>query len=181
MRSAQLGDTDAFNRLVETYQVLAYNVAYRTLGDRDDAADATQEAFLSAYRAIDGLRGGSFKSWLLRIVVNACYDLRRRERRRPAASMDKMVEDLGEAPWADDDAPDPEGVAISHQTLATIEHALAEIPEDQRVVITLVDMQGCSYEEAADVMSCAIGTVRSRLARGRARVRDLLVAEGNLS
>ena len=181
IRAAQLGDVDGFNRLVETYQALAYNVALRTLGGREDAADATQEAFLSAYRGIDGFRGGAFKSWLLRIVVNACYDLRRRERRRPATSMDSIVEELGEAPWADEDAPDPEDLAISQETLTTIERALAELPVDQRIVITLVDLQGCSYEEAADAMSCAIGTIRSRLARGRARFRDLLVAGGNLS
>ena len=179
IRSAQQGDVSAFNQLVERYQSLAYNVAYRTLGQAEDAADATQEAFLSAFRALADFRGGMFKSWLLRIVVNACYDARRRTQRRPSTSMDALVETFDEAPWPDPHAEDPEGTALSHETLATIAAALQQLPEEQRMAIVLVDIQGLSYEEAADVLSCAIGTIRSRLARGRARVRDLLVASGN--
>jgi RNA polymerase sigma factor (sigma-70 family) len=179
IRAAQQGDVSAFNQLVERYQTLAYNVAYRTLGHAEDAADATQEGFFSAFRALADFRGGSFKSWLLRIVVNACYDTRRRAQRRPSTSMDAMVEDYDEAPWPDPHAEDPEGTALSHEALANITAALQQLPEEQRMAIVLVDVQGLSYEEAADVLSCAIGTIRSRLARGRARVRELLVASGN--
>jgi RNA polymerase sigma-70 factor (ECF subfamily) len=181
VREAQRGDVDAFNRLVERYQTFVYNVAYRTLGQPEDAADATQEAFLSAYRHIRDFRGGSFKSWVARIVVNACLDARRTVRRRPATSMDAIVEELGEAPWADADAEDPERVALSHDTRVAIEAAMAELPAEQRVAVVLVDVQGLSYEEAADAMECALGTVRSRLARGRARLRELLLPDGNLS
>ena len=181
IRAAQQGDVSAFNQLVERYQGLAYNVAYRTLGHAEDAADATQEALLSAFRAIGDYRGGSFKGWLLRIVVNASYDARRRGRRRAASSMDAIVEELGEAPWADEHALDPADVVLSGETRRAIEQALDQLPDDQRIALVLVDMQSLSYEEAALAMDCPVGTIRSRLARARARVREHLVASGNLS
>ncbi|MPZ15857.1 MAG: sigma-70 family RNA polymerase sigma factor [Chloroflexi bacterium] len=179
--AARAGDADAFNHLVERYQSLAYSVACRTLADPEAAADATQEAFFSAFRAIAGFRGGSFQAWLLRIVVNACYDARRYANRRPATSMDRVIEEMGEAPWPDQHAVNPETAVLSQETLATLEGALAELPDEQRLAIVLVDIEGLTYEEAADVMGRPVGTVRSRLARGRARVRDILVATGNLS
>jgi RNA polymerase sigma factor (sigma-70 family) len=180
IRAAQAGDVDAFNSLVDAYQDMAYSVALRTLGHAEDAADATQEAFISAYRSIGGFRGGSFKAWLIRIVVNACYDLRRYTRRRPAASLDGLVEDVGDEPWVDERAEDPEAVVLSGEARVAIERALGALPEEQRLAIVLVDMQGLTYEEAAEALSCAVGTVRSRLARGRARARDELRASGNL-
>jgi len=180
VRAAQRGDAEAFDRLVDRYQAAAYGVAYRMVRNVEDSADATQDGFLSAYRAIGTFRGGSFRAWLLRIMLNACYDLRRHAARRPASSMDALVEDLGEAPWADASAADPEGAALSGEALAAIEGALAQLSEEQRAAVVLVDVQGLSYEEAAEAMACALGTVRSRLARGRARVRDLLIESGNL-
>jgi RNA polymerase sigma-70 factor (ECF subfamily) len=174
IRAAQRGDVEAFNSLVDAYQNVAYSVALRTLGHPEDAADATQEAFVSAFRSMSSFRGGSFKSWLIRIVVNACYDMRRYSRRRPSTSLDGIVDDAGEAPWVDDQTPNPEDVALSTEARATIERALAQLPEEQRMAIVLVDMQGLSYEEAAGALGCAVGTVRSRLARGRARARDEL-------
>jgi RNA polymerase sigma-70 factor (ECF subfamily) len=181
VRAAQNGDLQAFNLLVERYQTLAYNVAYRTLGHPEDAADATQDAFLSAFRAIRDFRGGSFRGWLLRIVVNACYDARRRGRRRPATSMDAIVEELGDAPWADEHAADPEEVVLTRELREAIERALDRLPDDQRIALVLVDVQSLSYDEAAEAMECPIGTIRSRLARARARLRDLLDESGNSS
>jgi RNA polymerase sigma-70 factor (ECF subfamily) len=177
---AQQGDADAFNRLVIRHQALAYNVALRIIRNAEDAADATQDAFLSAFRAIDGFHGGSFRAWLLRIVLNSCYDLKRHSMRRPATSMEAIVENLGEAPWGDERAVDPEAAALSGAALATIEAALDQLPEEQRAAVLLVDVEGLSYEEAADAMACPVGTVRSRLARGRARARDVLIESGNL-
>ncbi len=179
--AAQRGDLDAFNRLVDRHQLVAYNVALRTLHNAEDAADATQDAFLSAFRAIASFRGSSFRAWLLRIVLNACYDARRRSMRRPTTSMDALVEEGGELPWGDERAPDPEAMSLSRETRTTIEAALGALPEDQRLTIILVDIQGLGYEEAAHALDCPIGTVRSRLARGRARMRDELLASGNLS
>lgn len=182
--AAQEGDVGAFNQLVERHQSAAYNVAYRTLRNADDAADATQEAFLSAFRSIRSFRGGSFRAWLLRIVVNACYDVHRYARRRPATSMEAMLEERGDASphpartrgWGDPGAPDPEAAALSRETREAIEAAIALLPEDQRVAVVLVDIQGLSYEEAAEAMGSPVGTVRSRLARARARLRDELRA-----
>lgn len=181
IEAAQRGEVDAFNRLVERHQLAAYNLAYRTVRNVDDAADATQDAFLSAFRAIRSFHGTSFRSWLLRIVLNACYDARRRAARRPASSMDALAEEIGDLPWADERALDPESAALAAEIRVVIERALAALPEDQRLAIVLVDIQGLAYEEAAEALACPIGTVRSRLARGRARVRDELAASGNLS
>lgn len=180
IESAQAGNVEAFNRLVEQHQVVAYNLAYRTLRNVEDAADATQDAFLSAFRAIGSFHGASFRAWLLRIVLNACYDALRRTARRPASSMEALAEQVGELPWADERAPDPEASVLSGEARAAIERALAALPEDQRLAIVLVDVQGLAYDEAADTLDCPIGTVRSRLSRGRARVRDELLSSGNL-
>ena len=181
VEAAQRGDVAAFNHLVDAHQLVAYNLAYRTLRNSEDAADATQEAFLSAFRAIRSFHGTSFRAWLLRIVLNACFDARRRSMRRPSTSMDALVEEAGDVAWRDERAPDPEAAALSRETRTAIEAALAALPEDQRLAIVLVDIQGLDYQEAAQALACPIGTVRSRLARGRARVRDELLASGNLS
>ena len=178
--AARVGDLDAFQQLVERYQTAAYTVALHTLRDPDQAADATQDAFISAYRSISQQHGGSFRGWLMRIVVNACLDLRRREKRRPASSLEAMVEQIGEGPWADAADDNPENVVLSRETAAIIHAALAALPEEQRLTIVLVDVEGFTYEEAAQSLGCAVGTVRSRLARGRLKVRDLLVPQGNL-
>ncbi len=180
LRAARDGDQGAFQRLVECYEVAAFNVALQTLRNRDEAADATQDAFLSAYRAIKQFRGGSFRAWLMRIVVNACINIRRWEKRRPTASLDALVEQFGEAPWADASNNDPEGITLSRERYALIQIALSALPDEQRLAIVLVDGQGFSYEEAAQALGCAVGTVRSRLARGRVQVRDHLIKHGNL-
>ncbi|UCC75678.1 MAG: sigma-70 family RNA polymerase sigma factor, partial [Anaerolineales bacterium] len=106
--AARRGDTQAFNKLILTYQTLAYNVAYRTLHDPEAAADATQQAFISAFRALPKFRGGSFKAWLLRIVTNACYDQLRRAKRRPASSLDDMLVDPDHSSLLTDDTESPE-------------------------------------------------------------------------
>jgi RNA polymerase sigma-70 factor (ECF subfamily) len=181
LKAAREGDPVAFQRLIEVHEVSAFNVAFLTLRNRDEAADATQDALLSAYRGLAQFREGSFRAWLMRIVVNSCHDIRRRASRRPTTSLEAIVEEAGEAPWADPKAQDPESATMSKETQAAIHSALAALPEDQRMTIVLVDVQGFSYEEAAHALGCAVGTVRSRLARGRERARDLLQADGNLS
>jgi RNA polymerase sigma-70 factor (ECF subfamily) len=179
--SAQRGDVAAFNCLVERYQSAAYTVALRLLANPEDAADVTQDAFLSAYRSMGSFRGGSFRAWLLRIVVNAGHDLQRRRQRRPAASSEVIVGEADVEPWADPHVSDPESARRSEEARGASEQALAALPDEQRMAVVLVDMEGLSYEEAAESMDCAIGTIRSRLARARARLRDALVSQGNLS
>lgn len=179
---AQRGDLDAYNALVLHYQGLAYNVAYRIMGEGDSAADATQEAFISAYRALRQFRGGSFKAWLLRIVTNACYDEMRRRKRRPAASL--------EALYVEDEAPDdpslathadsPERFTERGELQQAIMDCLSSLPEDQRVVSVLLDVEGLSYEEVAQAVGVALGTVKSRISRSRARLRDCLQGFGEL-
>jgi len=180
VRRAQRGDVGAFNQLVLCYQQLAYNVAYRLLGDSDAAADVTQDAFTSAYQAIRGFRGGSFRAWLLRIVSNGCYDYLRSRQRHPTASLDALS-DEEESPTAfRDPGETPEDAALRHELLAHIQQGLLTLPVDQRVAVVLYDVQGLSYEEIAEVTRASLGTVKSRLSRGRAHLRAFLVRSGEL-
>lgn len=180
LEAAQRGEAAAFNELVLIYQTAVYNVALRTIGHAEDAADATQETFLSAYRAIGDFRGGSFKAWLLRIAVNTCYDLLRRRQRRPSTSLDVMVEESGEQTSFADRQVGPERAALAAETVSVVEQGLATLPDDQRVIVVLCDIQGLSYEEAAEAEGVALGTVKSRLSRARARLRQFLVERGEL-
>ncbi len=170
------GDVDAFNRLVLEYQELAYNVAYRILGDEERAMDATQDAFLRGFRALYQFRGGSFKAWLLRIVTNCAYDLLRVRQRRPTTPIDDILEDDEHSLLVVDPAEGPEDRVEALEFDAAIERALQVLPVDQRTVLILSDVQGLSYEEIAEVTLVSLGTVKSRLSRARAKVRDYLLA-----
>jgi RNA polymerase sigma-70 factor (ECF subfamily) len=178
--AARRGDTQAFNKLILTYQTLAYNVAYRTLHDPEAAADATQQAFISAFRALPKFRGGSFKAWLLRIVTNACYDQLRRAKRRPASSLDDMLVDPDHSALLTDEAESPEEHAERQDLGYAIQKGLDELPPDQRMTLVLSDIQGFSYQEIAEATGVSLGTVKSRLSRGRARLRDYLQREEEL-
>ncbi len=183
---AQRGDLSAFNRLVMAHQNLAYNVAYRIMGDADAAADVCQEAFLSAFKHIRALRGSSFKSWLIRIVTNMCYDHLRYQRRRPARSLEELTsgEDTGEDPehsaWLTSGDTSIEDVVMSHELADWIQRGIASLPADQRVIVVLSDVQGFSYQEIAEITGIPLGTVKSRLSRARARLRDYLTARPEL-
>ncbi|MFH1084203.1 MAG: sigma-70 family RNA polymerase sigma factor [Chloroflexota bacterium] len=178
--AAQEGDVSAFNRLVLSYQAMAYNVAYRIVGEPDGAMDATQEAFLRGYRALPGYRGGSFKAWLLRIVTNCCYDQLRMRQRRPTTGLDDLVEDDEHSTLLTDDAESPEERLERLDLDATIQQALRSLPEEQRVTVIMSDIEGLSYEEIAAAMTVNLGTVKSRLSRGRSRLRDYLLAHKEL-
>jgi RNA polymerase sigma-70 factor (ECF subfamily) len=178
--AARRGDTQAFNNLILTYQTLAYNVAYRTLHDPDAAADATQQAFISAFRALPGFRGGSFKAWLLRIVTNACYDQLRTAKRRPASSLDDMLVDPDHSVMLTDEGESPEDYALRQDLGRVIQNGLDELPPEQRLAVILYDIQGFSYQEIAQATGVSLGTVKSRLSRGRARLRDYLQREQEL-
>jgi RNA polymerase sigma-70 factor (ECF subfamily) len=171
--AAQHGDREAFNQLVVHYQSLAYNVAYRVLGDGDAAADATQDAFISAYRAIARFRGGSFKAWVMRIVTNACYDQLRVKQRRPTTSIDADP-DMERQEWNVDPGERPEAFVVRQELGQIIQRGLATLPAEQRTCVILSDIQGMSYDEIAQTMNSSLGTVKSRLNRGRRKLRDYL-------
>lgn len=174
VRAAQRGGLDAYNRLVRTYERQAYAVALRLLRKPELAEDATQDAFIQAYRALDTFRGGYFRAWLLRIVTNRCYDLLRASNRRSADSLDDQAFE-SEPHWAST-APmdDPVARAAQGELGQLLERALGQLPEDQRITVILCDVQGYAYEEAARIMQVALGTVKSRLSRARAALRENL-------
>lgn len=172
--AAQRGDTRAFNQLVLLYQSMVYNVAYRVLSDPEAAADATQEAFFSAFKAIRKFRGGSFKSWLLRIVTNACYDQLRLKQRRPTSPLDDLLPETEHQLYLRDPAEQPDEFLERQELNHTLQAGIHTLPVEQRMVLVLSDVQGMSYEEIAQVTGWSLGTVKSRLSRGRAKLRDYL-------
>jgi RNA polymerase sigma-70 factor, ECF subfamily len=184
LRRAQRGEVAAFNALVEIYQRQVYNVCFRTLGNQEDASDATQDALLNAFRAISAFSGPptGLRSWLLRIAVNACYDQLRRRQRRPTESLDAFGSLDAESP-ADrlaDAQPGPEQQSLGAETARHIQEAIDRLPPDQRLTVILCDVQGLSYDEAAQAMSIELGTVKSRLSRARSQLRMLLIQKGEL-
>ena len=174
------GDLAAFNPLVEHYQTAVFNLCLRMLSTPQTAEDATQEAFIAAYRHLEKVRGGSFRSWLFRIAANVCYDELRRRKSRAASSLDEQPRE-GERPFdAQDPSPSPEDRAEQAELRDVLARALAAIPADQRLAVTLCDVQGLDYSEIAEVMQCSLGTVKSRIARGRLRLRAILLARREL-
>ena len=178
---SQLGDVDAFNQLVLYYQQSTYGVIFRMLGDRDVAADVTQDVFIAAFRGIQSFRGGSsFRAWLMRIASNAACDYWRRTQRHPTESLDIDADDDGHTASILNSAVaigqevNPEEYLLNRELQELIQRGLQELPLDQRVAVVLCDIQGLSYEEIAATTQATIGTVRSRIARGRARLRSYL-------
>ena len=166
------GDIQAFATLVERHERRVFNLALRMTGREEDARDASQEAFLSALRKLKTFRGeAAFTTWLHRVTVNACYDLLRKRQRAPL---------LHERD--DDGPPRPEPAAPDHAGAVDlsldVQRALLEVPPDFRAVLILCDAQDLPYEQAAAVLDIPIGTVRSRLHRGRVALARALGAPG---
>jgi len=175
---AQRGDVESFNELVRLFEGRVYNLCYRMLGDADSAADAAQDAFLSAFRNLRSFRGGSFRSWMLRIATNTCYDALRVRKRRPSVSLDMEADDeLASSPLQiADTAESPDDFAQRRELAAAIQQGLTALPDEQRFVLILSDIQGLAYEEIAQIANTNLGTIKSRLSRGRARLREVLKA-----
>ena len=179
--ASKAGDGQAFNRLVVLYQQAAYNLAFRMLRDAEEAADATQDAFVSAFTRIDQFRGGSFKAWLLRIVLNRVYDALRSRQRHPIDSLDRLTyEDETPVLQIVNGSPTPEQVALSRELMACIEAGLYILSPEQRATLILCDIQGLSYEEAATATGASLGTVKSRLSRARSAMRPYLAGHAEL-
>lgn len=178
IESARRGDLAAFNCLVERHERVIYAVCLRLLRDQQLAEDASQDTFLRAYRSLERFDGSAFRPWLLRIATNRCYDLLRYRRRRPAESLDaQLVEE--EPAWVSSEAraDDPERMALNQDLRLQLERALAALPDDQRLVVILHDIEGYRYDEIAAIVGATLGTVKSRLSRARSRLRDLLRAD----
>ena len=178
VRLAVGGDRSAFARLMEHYQSACYGLAWRLIGDPDQAADATQDAFIHAYDALRSYRGGIFRSWLMRITANASYDILRRAQRRPTTALPDPEE--GQAELPDIGAVNPVEEAQKSELYRYLERALRLLPEDQRVAVVLCDVYGMDYGEVASMTDSPIGTVKSRIHRGRLRLREILAPQREL-
>ncbi|MFL5681231.1 MAG: sigma-70 family RNA polymerase sigma factor [Chloroflexota bacterium] len=172
LERARGGDLEAFNDLVRAYQDHLYALVVRMVPDRDQAADAVQEAFFSAYRNLASFRGGSVRSWLSRICVNAAMDAQRAKKRRPVQPYPEL-EDEAWQPKAGDDA-DPVRLVLTEERTRVLTAALGRITPDQRTAIVLFDVEGYDYAEIAEMTSVSLGTVKSRIHRGRLALRGLL-------
>ncbi len=177
---AAAGDLDAFNDLVLKYQDPVYSLTFAMLGERDAAEDAAQQTFISVFEHIRSFRGGSFRGWLLKIAANTCYDTFRNARRHPTTPLipeDGDGNDTESAYWLADPRPSPETELEQEQLAQALYSRLDELPTPYRSAITLVDLQGLEYAEAAQVLGVPVGTLKSRLARGRLRMRTALLQE----
>lgn len=183
IRAAQRGDLEAFNLLILRYQNLLFGIALRLLNDEDAAADAVQEALISAFRRFDTFRGDSLRSWLARVVVNACYDEIRKKRRQHSVPLEQFNaegDEIETSYWLVDPQADPEVQYESNELESAIQKSLNKLPAIYRLVLVLVDVEGLSYEEAAGAAGVPVGTVKSRLARARLQMQKSLQIAGEL-
>ncbi len=175
MVAAQHGDLTAFNQLVQRHERAVFSVCLRLLRDVGLAEDAGQDTFLKAWNAIDSFRGGLVRPWLLKIATNRSYDILRANVRRPSQSLDAELFET-EPEWTSQaqGTEYPESFAVRSELSVFLEQALSALPDDQRLAIVLSDVQGYGYEEISQIMGVAIGTVKSRISRGRSRLREEL-------
>lgn len=184
VKEAQKGSLDAYNTLVLAYQEMAYNLAYRMLGDLAPAEDATQTAFISAFKNLNQYRGGSFKAWVMRMVTNACYDELRRRHRHPSVALEPAVgeddEEMESPRWLASDDPSPEETLERAELGDAIQNCLQKLDENFRAVVVMIDIEGMDYQEVSDIVQTPLGTIKSRLARARMKLRDCLKHHGEL-
>jgi len=173
----QAGSDSAFDYLVTYYHASVYNLVYGILSDRADAADVTQEVFLHVFRGIRGFRGGSsLKTWLYRISVRQALNHRRWcwRHHRMQTSIDAETDETGSALELKDDEATPFDQCATHEMQATVRRALSEVPPVFRSAVILRDLEGLSYEEVAEVLEVSVGTVKSRIMRGRRLLKEIL-------
>ena len=178
IKRAGRGDAYAFEQLMTAQESRMYAVALRMCGNREDAQDCQQEAMLRVYRAISGFKGqSSFSTWVYRITMNSCLDELRRRKSRTATSLDALLE-TGFAP--SDESDTPEQNSLRSEQRRVLEKAIAGLPEDMRAAIVLRDIQGCSYDEIAQTLDANVGTIKSRISRGREKLRAVLSEQPEL-
>ena len=178
IRQAVRGDAYAFEQLMRRHEGRMYSVAIRMCGNREDAQDCVQDAMLRIYRALDRFKGqSSFSTWVYRITMNTCLDELRRRKVRASTSLDTLLE----SGWSPTDESDtPERHAIDSERRRALSSAIQSLPEDMRSAIVLREMQGLSYEEISDVLSVNVGTIKSRISRGREKLRQLISGQPEL-
>jgi RNA polymerase sigma-70 factor (ECF subfamily) len=178
LERARAGELDAFNDLVVCYQDQLFALIVRMVPDRDQASDCVQEAFFSAYRNLRGFRGGSVKSWLHRIAINAAMDIQRARKRRPSQPYPELEDESWQPPAGEE--ADPVTTALTTERHRALNEALATITDDQRTAIVLFDVEGYDYAEIAEMTGVSLGTVKSRIHRGRLALRDRLAGRMEL-
>ncbi|HOG60025.1 MAG TPA: RNA polymerase sigma factor [Flexilinea sp.] len=184
IKGAIQGNLNAFNQLVMIYQTAVYNTALRIVYDEDRANDLAQTAFISAWQHMDSFKGDSFKPWILRITINACYDELRRQRRHPSVPLEPVSteddEENEDVHWLMDPSPQPSQTTETNEMIQAVENCLNRLPFDYRSVLLLIDVQELDYQEASEVLDKPLGTVKSRLFRARQKMRDCLKEKGEL-
>lgn len=182
VRAVLNGDVNAFEMLVREYEKNVYNLALRMVGNSEDAADMSQEAFIKAYNSLDSFRGDSkFSVWLYRIVSNVCLDFIRSRKRKQTVSL-SMEDDNGDDVELDiaDDTQSPERLMDKRLTREAVRRGLASLPPGQRQILLLREIQGLSYDEIAEVLNVEAGTVKSRIFRARKKLSAFLLEDGNI-
>ncbi len=177
IRAAQKGDEMAFSQLIGHYYTAAHRLAQHIMSTEEAASDAVQDALIKVHRALPRFQDGNFRSWLLRIVTNTCYDHLRSQKRRPALSLDEMTDANGpDLPFMrTGDNHNPEQVASHRENMEFLISTIEDLPDYHRDVVLLIDVHGYDYSEAAEILDLPLGTVKSRLSRARSALRDQLV------
>lgn len=175
---ARAGDARAFEELARAEERALYRHAARIVGPGAEAEDVVQDALFSAWRSIRSFEGTSFRAWLFRIVTNRALDRIRARKRRPELPLDPPEDE--DVVWAEPAAGGPElsEIASSREAIAAVEEALRGIPDEQRAALLLRDVEGFAYEDIATITNVEVGTVKSRIHRGRLAVRNVLIARG---
>ena len=181
IRQIMDGDHEAFAQLVEKYEKPVYQLCLRMCGNAEDAADLAQESFIKAWRGLQFYKFESaFSTWLYRLTSNVCIDFLRRQKRRPTVSLTVgQEEDSGAELEIEDVQPQPEEQVVHREVRREVAAAMAQLEDDFRMILTLRVIDELSYEEIADIMDMKIGTVKSRLARARLKLKKILLQNGN--
>lgn len=185
VKKAINGDCDAFEQIVLTYEKKVYNIAYQMFNNEQDAYDVSQEIFIKLYKNISSFKfDSSFSTWLHRLAVNTCIDAYRKRKRQlssQAYSIDEPVENDDSSHMErqfEDTSPGPEAIYIQNETVQEVQNAIQMLKEEFKSIIIMRDLQGHSYEELSEIFNCSLGTVKSRLARARTSLKNIILANG---
>ncbi|MBV1756548.1 MAG: sigma-70 family RNA polymerase sigma factor [Dethiosulfatibacter sp.] len=183
IKRSQKGDIDAFEELISDNVRFAYNIALKMLKNKEDAEDISQEALIKAYKSIESFKmDSSFRTWIYRIVVNTCLDYIRKHK-TTVISIDKSIQTEHNEFQIEieDHRPSPDEIFERKQTQKMVVEALNQLDDDFRTAIILRDIQDFSYEEISDILTCSLGTVKSRISRGRQKLREIIEKDERIS